>query len=427
MILHVIEPGETIDSISNLYEISADWIIRENGVVQPNNLAVGGVLVLLYPRITHTIVEGDTLEQIAIMYNVTVMDLLRNNSYLSDQEYLNIGDEIVIEYEDEKIRNITVFGYCFQFIDENVLRKTLPYLTYLIIYSYVIEANGQVKELDDSRIIEYAKAYGVAPVMIVSFDVTEDVSETDILHIVLNDESIRNSIIESLINNLIEKGYSGLSVGPVYLYPSDEVLYIEFMTELINRVKELGLLVFDTIVPNSFELISDVFSTQYYIREVNELVDSSVLFPTSVGLTLGAPKGIINFTTLTEFVEYFLGYIESDFFQLGINTVGYMWELPYVAGVSQGNPISITSAIQLARDYNIPILFDEGTQTAYYIYKEGNREFLIRFNDPRSVLSFMEVVDEYNLNGIGIWNIESFFNGLWLIINSQYYIDKVEL
>lgn len=427
MILHVIEPGETIDSISNLYEISADWIIRENGVVQPNNLAVGGVLVLLYPRITHTIVEGDTLEQIAIMYNVTVMDLLRNNSYLSDQEFLAVGDTIVIEYEDEKIRNITVFGYCFSFIDETVLRKTLPYLTYLIIYSYVIEIDGQVRELDDSRIIEYAKTYGVAPVMIISFDVTEDVSETDILHIVLNDESIRNSIIESLINNLIEKGYSGLSVGPVYLYPSDEVLYIEFMTELINRVKELGLLVFDTIVPNSFELISDVFSTQYYIREVNGLVDSSILFPTSVGLTLGAPKGIINFTTLTEFVEYFLGYIESDFFQLGINTVGYMWELPYVAGVSQGNPISITSAIQLARDYNIPILFDEGTQTAYYIYKEGNREFLIRFNDPRSVLSFMEVVDEYNLNGIGIWNIESFFNGLWLIINSQYYIDKVEL
>lgn len=427
MILHVIEPGETIDSISNLYEISADWIIRENGVVQPNNLAVGGVLVLLYPRIIHTIVEGDTLEQIAIMYNVTVMDLLRNNSYLSDQEFLAVGDTIVIEYEDEKIRNITVFGYCFSFIDETVLRKTLPYLTYLIIYSYVIEIDGQVRGVDDSRIIEYAKAYGVAPVMIVSFDVTEDVSETDILHIVLNDESIRNSIIESLINNLIEKGYSGLSVGPVYLYPSDEVLYIEFMTELINRVKELGLLVFDTIVPNSFELISDVFSTQYYIREVNGLVDSSILFPTSVGLTLGDPKGIINFTTLTEFVEYFLGYIESDFFQLGINTVGYMWELPYVAGVSQGNPISITSAIQLARDYNIPILFDEGTQTAYYIYEEGNREFLVRFNDPRSVLSFMEVVDEYNLNGIGIWNIESFFNGLWLIINSQYYIDKVEL
>ena len=109
MIIHVIEPGETAYTIANDYGVSAEWIIRENGILDPTDLAVGGALVILFPKITHTIVEGDTLEKIAEMYNVTIMDLLRNNSYLSDQEYLQVGDVIVIEYEDIKIRSSCIW------------------------------------------------------------------------------------------------------------------------------------------------------------------------------------------------------------------------------------------------------------------------------------------------------------------------------
>ena len=56
--------------------VSAQWIIRENGIVNPLDLA-GNALVILFLKITHTIVEGDTLEKIAQMYNVTIMDLLQ--------------------------------------------------------------------------------------------------------------------------------------------------------------------------------------------------------------------------------------------------------------------------------------------------------------------------------------------------------------
>lgn len=84
MIIHVIQPNETAFTIADIYGVSPQWIIRENGIVNPIDLAVGGTLVILYSKTTHTVVEGDTLESIANMYNVTVMDLLRNNSYISD-------------------------------------------------------------------------------------------------------------------------------------------------------------------------------------------------------------------------------------------------------------------------------------------------------------------------------------------------------
>lgn len=76
MIIHVIEPGETALTIANKYGVSEDWLIRENGIQNPDDLTVGGTLVILYPSITHTIIQGDTLGNIASLYNTTVMDLL---------------------------------------------------------------------------------------------------------------------------------------------------------------------------------------------------------------------------------------------------------------------------------------------------------------------------------------------------------------
>ncbi len=427
MIIHVVELGETVRSISDYYGISQDWLVRENGIADPSNLAVGSTLVILYPLRTHTIVQGDTLENIANMYEVTIMDLLRNNSYLADIEYLPVGDVLVVEYEDVRQDNLMVVGYCYPFIEEKVLKKTLPYLTYVMIYSYIIGSEGNFNALNDRLIIEYAKTYGVAPIMVLSIDTSEDTSATEIANEVLNDETLSSNLKDHIISTLIEKGYAGLSLVPIYVYPSDRQLYVEFFTELTNSVKELGLTMFDTFVPTIFDLISNIFATQDYIRIINELLDYIIVFPSAIGTVLGTPFGIANYNTILDQTDYILKFNDNEEVLIGINITGYMWELPYIPGVSSVNTISVASARQLAADYNIPIQFDERTRLAYYIYSELNREYLVRFSDARTIISFLEVVNDKELKGLGNWNIMSFFNNLWLIVNSQYFIDKVEI
>lgn len=427
MIIHVIEPGETVDSIAQLYGVSPEWIIREHGIIDPNDLAVGGSLVILYPEITHTVVEGDTLESIANMYGVSVISLLQNNFFLSDQEFLQVGDSIVIKYQDEKKRAITVTGYCYPFIEERVLRKTLPSLTYLIVYSYLINVDGSVRKENDELVIEYARAYGVPPIMMVSINRTGEVLDSDMASTILNNEELRNFLINDIIVTVITKGYAGIGLMPLYIYPTDRALYVEFLEELINRVQALGLIVFDTIIIDTFELISDIFSTQSYIKFLNALVDGTIFFPISTGIRLDAPMGVSSYGMATDMLAYFLEYIPTQELQLGINTVGFIWELPYIQCLSEGNTISVSSATLLARDYDIPILYDEVTQSAFFLFQDDNQELLVRFRDARSYAKYMELVDQYNLEGIGVWNIMSYIHPLWLIVNSQYEIIKVDL
>ena len=204
----------------------------------------------------------------------SVMDLLRNNPFLSDQDYLRVGDTIIIEYEVSRTRSISVFRYCYHTIDIDILKFNLPFLTYLIIYSYVIEAGRHFHDTHDingSSIIEYAKSYGVGPIMQISFAREEDVSEADLAHEILNDEARKQSLIEDIISTLTQEGYSGIGISPIYIYPNDRQLYIDFIVETIDHVKALGLIVVDTIVPDTFELITDIFDTHNYMQLISNL------------------------------------------------------------------------------------------------------------------------------------------------------------
>ncbi len=136
MIIHVVQPDETLNSISDNYKIPIDRLILENGITNPGNLAIGQTIVIVQPEVLYTVQAGDSLESIAAQHNVTPMELLRNNPYLSDREYLYADETIVISYQTDKTRTIATSGYIFPYIDKSVLIKTLPFLTYLNIFNY---------------------------------------------------------------------------------------------------------------------------------------------------------------------------------------------------------------------------------------------------------------------------------------------------
>ena len=116
MIIHVVKQGETINSIAELYGESVDRLILENGIVDADNLVIGETLIILYPETEYTVQPGDTLEGIAIRHNTSILELLRNNPYLSDRQYIYTGEVIVIKYKEED-DDVVVKGAGQEFCD----------------------------------------------------------------------------------------------------------------------------------------------------------------------------------------------------------------------------------------------------------------------------------------------------------------------
>lgn len=425
MVIHVVQSGETAYSIADYYGISVDWLIRENGIADPLRPVVGNTYVILFPEETYIIQEGDTLEKIANQFNVTVMELLRNNSYLAGQGNLIPGETLVIRYANTKIGQVAINGYAYSFINLNTLRKTLPYLTYLTIYSYDITQDGILIEIEDTPIIQLAKEYGVAPIMLLNFEEMISMNVQDFKFRILTDAEVQESFINNVLGVIERKGYMGLTFDTPYIYPAYRELYVTFINTLTDRLKERGLIVFNSVSPSSFELVTGVIYSANEIVEISPTVDSTIILTYELATITGVPIAAIDFHTKGELINSIVSLMPPQELQLGISVIGYRLVLPYIPGISVGNAISNTGAVQVARDFNIEVQYDYIAEEAYFVYTESGREFLVRYMDARSVEAYLQLAYRNNINGIAIWNIMEYFYGLWLLVNGHFDIIKV--
>lgn len=424
MIIHVVRPGETIDSIAEDYGISAKRLAIENGISSPVNLAVGESIVILIPEITYIVQDGDTLSSIARSFNISIMELLRNNPYLSESQYIYPGEELVIKYSGDKIELISTNGYVYPFVDHNVLKKTLPFLTYLSIYAHYYTDNGEVLSVNDEELIGIARDYGVAPIMILVGLATSSAEEIEIINNLLRDQELQDKFINNLISVLEGKDYYGVNFTTPYILPDDRHLYVEFIRKLSTRLKDSGYRVFLTLTLSSFELLTNVNYGDLQYDILGELVDNVSIITYEWGFLYGLPPSIVSFATLHNIIMYVLGLIDPDKILFGYSTIGYVWQLPYIDGITVAQAISFNSATDLAREFRAEIFYDDITKASYFQYY-SDVEYVVRFRDARGIDDILDLVPTYGVDGVSIWNVMYFFDQMWLVINSKYEIKKV--
>ena len=115
-----------------------------------------------------TIQPGDSLYKIGKTYGVSVEQLVRANG-VDPNKYLVIGDSLIVPSPEERCGPLQVNGYAYPFIDRAVLRRTLPYLTYLSVFSYGVTEEGTlVPPEGDEELIAAARSAGVAPMLVLT-------------------------------------------------------------------------------------------------------------------------------------------------------------------------------------------------------------------------------------------------------------------
>ena len=82
MVIHVVQAGDTVSSLSREYGVPASQIIIDNGLTSAARLAVGQALVIQFPLQVHTVRPGESLSGIARQYGLSLRQLYRNNPVL---------------------------------------------------------------------------------------------------------------------------------------------------------------------------------------------------------------------------------------------------------------------------------------------------------------------------------------------------------
>jgi spore germination protein len=428
MEIYVVQQGDTIASIAEGFGVSTTKLIIDNGLTEPYNLAVGQTIVITYPTETYIIQSGDTLESIAEAFGIPVMQLLRNNPDLAGREFIYPGETINISFQNTKGK-LSINGVAYPFIRDELLRKTLPYLTYLTIFNYQVSKQGEIMQnTDDMDIIRLSKEYGVAPIMLLTTLSSMGLPNAEAAFEIILNPQVQDQYIVNILNILQTKGYYGIDITFQYVTNSNLPYYINLINKISSALKPLGYAIFVTINPRLNTSEDGVIFENVDYSQIAQIADGVTFISYDWGFAAGPPPPISLITT-PAFLDMITSQIPLEKIRLAMPTLGYDWQLPYIEGLTLANALNFDSAIDLAKQVGAEIQYNEDILSAYFNYfvsRLGQQlEHIVWFKDARSVEGSLNILNNYGIHGITEWNIMYYFEQMWLVINTQYEIEKV--
>lgn len=427
MTIYIVKAGDTLESIAAQYGVSRDRIILENELPNPDALVIGQSIGIRVPATVHTVVQGETLASIAKIYNTEPYRILQHNPQIAAKEGVTPGDVLVITYADETpIDTITINGYAYPFIDRTILRKTLPFLSYLLLFTYGFTETGELIPIEDEELIALAQDFGVGPIMVLApMDASGNFSSESASNMFSNPEAQTN-LINNLVTTMQAKGYRGVDIDFEFILPDDKDKFLSFITAVNTRLNEANLLTFVALAPKTSGDQKGLLYQAHDYPTIGAVADKVLLMTYEWGYTYGPPMATSPINNMRTVLTYGVSVIDPAKVLMGTPNYAYDWPLPFEKGKTAAESIGNQEAIVRAAKYGANIQFDETAQSPFINYtNEDGIDHVIWFDDVRSMNAKLRLIPEFNLNGSGIWQIMRYFPGLWMVFDSLFTLVKV--
>ena len=423
--IYTVKSGDSLYKIARAYGVTIDDIVRVNGLSRPNDLSIGQNLFIpaeSSPSDTYTIVSGDTMYKIANRLGITLDELIRANPQISNPNIIQIGQ--VINIPNTK-PSIEVNGYAIAGINLDTLNRTLPYLTYLSLFSYQALPNGNLTTLYEQDRIDSALSQSVAPIMVVTNIGTSGGFDSDLASSILNNQEVQNRFINNIITTLNDKNYSGIDIDFEYLYPQDRASYIQFLTNLKSSLRGSNKTLSVAVAPKYRDNQEGLLYEAHDYAAIGEIADRVIIMTYEWGYVYGEPMAISPYREVDAVLSYAVTRIPSEKILMGMPNYAYDWRTPWRQG-DTANTITNNAAIELALNNGAQIQFDNSAQAPYFTYtdSEGNNR-VVWFEDAKSIDARLNLVTKYNLAGVSYWTINNFFPVNWAVLTNKFNVKKV--
>lgn len=370
---------------------------------------------------------GDTVDSIATENGVPVDTILYNNQLEYPYE-LAVGQALLLSKGEgeQSGKTVEVNGYAYPFIQRDVLDQTLPYLSDLSVFSYGFTTEGDLifPTLDDTFMIEAALAMGVSPVLTLTPIGPDGRFSNYLITSMVNDPDAWGNLIRQLVETVQEKGFRGVDIDFEYILAEDAEAFAEFVGNVRLAINEIGYPVSVALAPKTSDDQPGLLYAGKNYALLGEAADKVLLMTYEWGYTYGPPMAVAPINKVREVVEYALTRIPAYKVNLGIPNYGYDWPLPFEQGVTAAKTIGNIEAVRIAIENDAQIQFDTTAMSPYFRYVKDGVEHEVWFEDVRSMEAKFNLVREFDLRGMGYWQIMKLFRANWLLLSDRFLIRK---
>lgn len=411
MIIYTVKSGENEADIAAKHNISIRRLSADNGLFPRLSVTEGQNLIISSPVSTYNPSSTDTTESIAKGFSIDKDKLLQSNPELLEGRRLNSGDEIGVDYGEYKFGKIKVMASLKPITDKGLLKKIMPYLTYVSLRSCILRADGSLYMQNDEDVRSIAREYKAAPIL--EIQRTEYRSECwwNVIENVDNITRTAHNIKRAVLSN----GYSGVNLNFGEIPKNKFDNYVE----LVSTLKAI----FD---PWNIQIVSSIPESTVISEDIETLCDSAdvtALFPKSF------KHDIMDVFEIEDIVNLECEVTEPSGLALCVPMSALDSTFSSDGKLLREEKLSTSQAVRLAMERKAIIKYDEASCLSEYEYLDLERGELLRhkvqFQGLDGLYEILCVAKEIGVGVLNIFNADKYYTPFWKMLAILYDIEKI--
>ncbi len=426
MQIHVVQAGQSIFDIAQIYNSTIGAIVGANELPNPNQLVVGQALVIPIVGSFYWVQPGDSLYSIARNFGINYQTLARVNG-ISPNMQLPVGLRLYIPPQPRRSAEINAYvepiaGKVSPELEQSA-RSAAPHLTYLAPFSFQIQRDGTLKEPPLNNFRQIADNSGAVLLMAVT-NLEHGQFSTELGRLILTNEQLQNTLLDNIIATAKRLNFRDIHFDMEHLPRELRENYNAFLRKAKARLSAEGFLMSTALAPKTSATQAGEWYEAHDYRAHGQIADFVVLMTYEWGYSGGPAMPVSPLPQVRQVIEYALTEMPSSKIMMGQNLYGYDWTLPFVPG-STAKAVSPQDAILLAANHNVPISYDTTAQAPHFDYTdEAGKRHTVWFEDARSIQAKFDLVKELNLRGVSYWKLGIPFPQNWLLIENNFDVVK---
>jgi spore germination protein YaaH len=244
--------------------------------------------------------------------------------------------------------------------------------------------------------------------------------DPDLTSDVMKDREGRSDITGKIADMAVGNGYKGVNIDFENIYLKDKENLAAFFRELYMRLKKENILMsVDVTVLSKSENWSMFYDRKTIGRYSDYVVlmayDERTLPEHGIG-------SIASLSWVEKGVTGLMEYVQSEKIILGLPFYTRLWETIETENgtVYDVTSLRLTSADRFVTENDFEFEYDEETGQNYGEKTIDNIHYQIWIEDEVSLKKRLELVEKYNLNGVGVWSLNYSKKTMWKLIENFF-------
>ncbi|NLG84876.1 MAG: chitinase [Firmicutes bacterium] len=289
-------------------------------------------------------------------------------------------------------------------------------LTAIAPFAYYLDASGHLSGEHPTRAVNVAKANGIKVLALLHNFSRGRGFDGQTAHRLLVNPAARGRAVTEILALVRGKGYDGINLDLENVPPSDRANYTAFVRELAMALRPLGYLVTASVPAKLRDNPADLWAGAFDYTAIAPWLDQIMLMTYDEYAPSGKPGPVASLPWVEKVLRYALTTIPRRKILIGLAGYGYEW----VEGRPGGKAREFPAIQALVDRLGITPRWDAVRKVPYLVYREGDTQKVIWYENSWSAAYKLDLVERYDLGGVALWRLGAEDPRLWPLLRSKF-------